>query len=99
MTDKEFKEILESLQTLAEHNGFTVTYDDLCKGVINTPGGSFVLKGKNHILIHRKLKIDEKVDTLTYLLAGYNIDELEFPKKVQQAVSDARNALLNEKSA
>lgn len=92
-------EILESLEQLAEQNGFTVTYDDLCKGVINTPGGSFVLKGKSHILMHRKLNIDEKVDTLTYLLAQYNIDELDFPKKVQKAVNDARNILLNEKSA
>ncbi|MCK4846652.1 MAG: hypothetical protein KAS88_03190 [Deltaproteobacteria bacterium] len=62
-------ELLELLEETAEKLSVSLEYDDLKKGEIDTHGGTFLLRGTRHILIHKHLTVAEKVDILTEILS------------------------------
>lgn len=76
--------ILTLLEETAERLSVTVEYDDLSRGEINTPGGSFVLRGERHILVHKHLKASEKVDLLVGLLSGMETEGVHLPPEVRK---------------
>ncbi len=67
-------------------------YDDLRKGEVNTHGGTFVLRGKRHILIHKNLSLKEKVEVLTDILAGMDTEGVHIPPEVREKIEEARRA-------
>jgi hypothetical protein len=89
-------ELLELLEKTAEKLSITLEYDDLRKGAINTTGGSFVLRGEKHILVHKHLAIDEKIDLLTEILSTMETEELHLPPTLRQSLDTARAKLHQE---
>ena len=63
-------EILKQLEDKARNLSVLIEYDDLKKGVVNTPGGAFLLGGKKHILVHKHLSLKEKIELLTEILSN-----------------------------
>ncbi len=57
--------ILSILEETAEMLTIKLDYEDLRKGVVNTDGGIFTLKGDRRILIHKGLGVKEKVLSFT----------------------------------
>ena len=76
--------ILPLLEEAAERLTIKVSYDDLRKGEVNTPGGSFVLKGERRIIIHKKLYTGEKVDILMELLSEMDFEGIHLPVEIRE---------------
>ena len=76
--------ILPLLEEAAEKLTIKVSYDDLRKGEVNTPGGSFVLKGERRIIIHKKLYTSEKVDILMELLSEMDFEGIHLPVEIRE---------------
>ncbi|MDP2681965.1 MAG: hypothetical protein Q8P28_04040 [Deltaproteobacteria bacterium] len=76
--------ILPLLEEAAEKLTIKVSYDDLRKGEVNTPGGSFVLKGERRIIIHKKLYTGEKVDILMELLSEMDFEGIHLPVEIRE---------------
>ncbi len=84
------QEVLDLLEQTAARLSIELSYDDLKKGEINTPGGSFTLKGKRHILIHRHLSAKEKVEVLSELLSGMDTEGIHLPPDVRKRLDAVR---------
>jgi len=76
--------ILPILEETAEKLSVKVSYDDLRKGEVNTPGGSFLLKGERRIIIHKKLDTHEKVDILMELLSEMDFEGIHLPPEIRE---------------
>lgn len=76
--------ILPLLEEAAEKLTIKVSYDDLRKGEVNTPGGSCVLKGERRIIIHKKLYTGEKVDILMELLSEMDFEGIHLPVEIRE---------------
>lgn len=76
--------ILPLLEEAAERLTIKVSYDDLRKGEVNTPGGSCVLKGERRIIIHKKLSAGEKVDILMELLSEMDFEGIHLPVEIRE---------------
>ena len=76
--------ILPLLEEAAEKLTIKVSYDDLRKGEVNTPGGFFVLKGERRIIIHKKLYTGEKVDILMELLSEMDFEGIHLPVEIRE---------------
>ncbi len=85
--------LLTILEETAERLSVKITYDDLRKGVVNTPGGSYILKGEKNILIHKGLETSEKVDLLFSLLSSYDTEALHLPPEVRTRLESAQKAV------
>jgi len=86
------QEVLELLEQAAEKLSIELSYDDLKKGEVNTPGGSFVLKGKKRILIHKHLSVGEKVEVLCELLCGMDTEGVHLPPGVRKRLDSAKRS-------
>ncbi len=84
------QEVLALLEETARKLSIRLHYDDLKKGVVNTPGGSFVLRGEKHILLHKHLTLQEKVEVLAELLSEMDTDGIHLPPLVRQKIESAR---------
>lgn len=87
-----YETLLTKLQETAEKLSIKVDYDDLRKGVINTPGGSFVLRGEKRILVHKHLTDEEKVDILTEILAKQDTEGVFMAPEVREVLQAERSA-------
>jgi len=96
MKDTELLELLE--QTVGKLS-IKLEYDDLRKGAINTTGGSFILRGEKHILLHRHLGIDEKIDLLSEILSTMDTEQLHLAPALRQRLEKARARLEEEQSS
>ena len=76
-------ELLELLEETAEKLSVRLEYDDLKKGEIDTHGGSFLLRGARHILIHKHLTVAEKVDVLTELLSQMDTEAINLAPELR----------------
>ncbi len=83
--------ILPLLEEAAEKLSIKISYDDLRKGEINTPGGSFVLKGERRIIIHKKLSVREKVDVLMEILSEMDFDAVHLPVEIRERLERIRS--------
>jgi hypothetical protein len=72
------------MEEVAERLSVKLEYDDLRKGEINTPGGAFVLRGERHILVHKHLTAEEKVDLLVMLLSKMDTMDIHLPPEVRE---------------
>ncbi|MEE9614922.1 MAG: hypothetical protein V3W31_08260 [Thermodesulfobacteriota bacterium] len=84
--------LLALLEESAEKLSIKLDYDDLRKGEVNTPGGTFLLRGERHILIHRYLSAGEKVDVLIGLLSGFDTEGVHLPPEVRERLEAARES-------
>ncbi|MBI3398856.1 MAG: hypothetical protein HY265_01270 [Deltaproteobacteria bacterium] len=75
--------VLPLLEEAAEKLSVKVSYEDLRKGEVNTPGGSCVLKGERRIIIHKKLHTREKVDVLMEILAEMDFENIHLPTEIR----------------
>lgn len=89
-------ELLELLEETAKKLDITLEYDDLRKGAINTTGGSFVLRGERHILLHKHLGVDEKVDLLSEILSTMDTEALHLTPVLRQRLDSAKAKLMDE---
>lgn len=79
------------LEETAERLTVKLEYDDLRKGEVNTPGGTFVLKGKRHILVHKHLTLKEKIEVLTDILGDLDdIEGVHLPPEVRRKLEAAK---------
>lgn len=83
------QEVLDLLEQTVEKLSIELSYDDLRRGEINTSGGSFVLKGKKRILLHKRLSVSDKVDVLCELLAGMDTEGIHLPPGVRRRIEAA----------
>jgi len=81
--------ILHALEETAEKLSVKLSYEDLRRGAVNTPGGAFRLKGERRILIHRGLTTREKIDLLARLLSGMDIESVHLPPEVRSRLEAA----------
>jgi len=86
-------ELLELLEQTVEKLSITLGYDDLRKGAINTTGGAFVLRGEKHILLHKHLPTDEKIELLSEILSGMDTEQLHLPPVLRQRIELAKEQL------
>lgn len=80
----------EALLTLLEESAAKLSiklgYEDLRKGEVATPGGLFLLRGEKRILIHKGLTVKDKIEVLTDILSGLNIEEVHLPPEVRERI-------------
>lgn len=81
------QELLTLLEETAEKLSIKLSYEDLRKGEVNTPGGMFLLRGEKRILIHKGLSVKEKIEVLTDLLAGVDTEGVHIPPGVRKKLS------------
>lgn len=86
-------DILENLENLSEKLGYELKYDDLKKGVVNTMGGSYLLKGQKHITIHRKLTLEEKIDTLAEVISLDDFSNEELLPEISKILKRAKDSV------
>lgn len=84
MTGMKDESILTLLEETAEKLSIKLGYEDLRKGVVATPGGIFVLRGEQRILIHKGLSLKEKIDVLTDILSGVDTEDIHLPPDVRK---------------
>lgn len=82
--------LLEVLEHAAETLGIKLGYEDLKKGVVNTDGGIFILRGEKRILLHKGLDAREKVDALAGILSGLDTEALHIPPAARKRIDEAR---------
>ena len=82
--------MLKSLEDAAEKLNVTVRYDDLKKGVVNTAGGSCILKGDHYVLVHKHLSDSEKADLLADALSEMEIDSIYLAPEIRQLLERIR---------
>lgn len=85
-------ELLELLEETAEKLSVRLEYDDLKKGEIDTHGGSFLLRGARHILIHKHLTVAEKVDVLTELLSQMDTEAIQLAPELRTRLEGAASS-------
>lgn len=78
--------LLSLLEGAIERLSIKLSYEDLKKGEVNTPGGSFILKGKRHILVHKPLPVHEKVRVLMEALAELDLERIHLPPEVREGL-------------
>ena len=84
MTGMNDESVLTLLEETAEKLSIKLGYEDLRKGVVATPGGIFVLRGEQRILIHKGLSLKEKIDVLTDILSGVDTEDIHLPPDVRK---------------
>ena len=84
--------VLDILEETAEMLAIKLNYEDLRKGVVNTDGGIFTLKGDKRILIHKGLEVKEKVHILTSILSGVDTDGVHIPPAVRKRIEEQKEA-------
>ena len=84
MTGMKDESVLTLLEETAEKLSIKLGYEDLRKGVVATPGGIFVLRGEQRILIHKGLSLKEKIDVLTDILSGVDTEQIHLPPDVRK---------------
>ena len=84
--------VLNILEETAEMLAIKLDYEDLRKGVVNTDGGIFTLKGDKRILIHKGLGVKEKVHMLTSILSGLDTDGVHIPPAVRKKLEERKQA-------
>lgn len=77
-------ELLELLEETAEKLSVRLEYDDLKKGEIDTHGGTFLLRGARHILIHKHLTTAEKVDILAEILSQMDTEAIQLAPELRR---------------
>lgn len=82
--------ILPILEEAAEKLAVKLSYDDLRKGEVNTPGGICVFKGERRIIIHKKLNTREKVDVLMELLSEMDFESIHLPTEIRERLDKLR---------
>lgn len=83
--------ILPLLEEAAEKLSVKISYDDLRKGEINSPGGACVLRGERRIIIHKKLHIREKVDVLMEILSEMEFEDIHLPTEIRQKLDKIKS--------
>ncbi len=78
--------ILNILEETVERLGIKLDYDDLKKGVVNTPGGFFLLRGSKRILAHKNLLVSEKIDLLGSILSEIDTEGVHLPPEVRERI-------------
>ncbi|MDO8426302.1 MAG: hypothetical protein Q7T24_02165 [Deltaproteobacteria bacterium] len=83
---------LNILEETAERLSIKLGYEDLRKGEVATPGGLFMLRGERRILIHKGLTLQEKIDVLSDILSGLDIESIHLPVEVRDRLERRKNA-------
>jgi hypothetical protein len=84
--------LLEILEQAVESLSIKLGYEDLRKGEVNTDGGLFLLRGEKRILIHKDLKVKDRVDVLTRILASLDTDRVHLPPAVRKRIEKVKKA-------
>ncbi|VAV85798.1 hypothetical protein MNBD_DELTA01-1984 [hydrothermal vent metagenome] len=92
-------ELLQLLEQAVEKLSITLEYDDLRKGAINTTGGAFVLRGERHILLHKHLAVDEKVELLSEILSTMDTESLHLAPVLRHKIELAGEKLTTQQSS
>ncbi len=78
--------MLGLLEEVTEKLSVKLEYDDLRKGVVNTPGGTYLLHGEKHILVHKRLPTAEKVDLIATLLSAMDLETVELLPEIRKRI-------------
>ena len=89
-------ELLELLEQAATKLSITLEYDNLRKGAVNTTGGAFVLRGERHILLHKDLSTEEKIELLSDILSTFDTEALHLAPVLRQRIEASREKLNTE---
>lgn len=82
--------LLEILEQAAEALSIKLGYEDLRKGEVNTDGGLFLLRGEKRILIHKGLKVKDRVDVLTRILSSLDTEGVHLPPVARRRIEEAK---------
>jgi hypothetical protein len=82
--------ILNILEETAEMLTIKLDYEDLRRGVVNTDGGIFTLKGDKRILIHKGLGVKDKVKMLASILSTLDTDGIHIPPAVRKRLEEQK---------
>ena len=83
---------LNILEETAERLSIKLSYEDLRKGEVATPGGIFMLRGERRILIHKGLTVEEKIDLLSEILSDLDTESVHIPVEVRDRLERRKNA-------
>lgn len=81
---------LKLLEETAEKLSIKLNYEDLHKGVVNSHGGLFLLKGEKRILVHKGLTIKDKIEVLIDILSGIDTEGVHMPPEVRERIEAAK---------
>ena len=84
--------VLNILEETTEMLAIKLNYEDLRKGVVNTDGGIFTLKGDKRILIHKGLGVKDKVSMLASILSRVDTDGVHIPPAVRKRIEERKEA-------
>lgn len=84
--------LLALLEETSEKLSIKLSYDDLRKGEVATPGGLFTLRGEKRILIHKGLTVKEKVDVLLDILSGLDTEDVFLLPDVRERLKRYKHA-------
>src|SRR3972149_8976343 len=84
--------LLEILEQAVEMLTIKLGYEDLRKGEVNTDGGLFLLRGEKRILVHKGLKVRERVDVLTRILASLDTEGVHLPPAARKRIEESKEA-------
>ena len=76
--------VLQLLEDAAERLDIKLSYEDLRKGEVSTPGGLFLLRGEKRIIIHRGLPPADRVEVLAEILSGVDSTGVHLPPEVRE---------------
>lgn len=82
--------LLTILEQTAEKLSIELDYDDIHKGDVVSYGDTFILRGKRHILIDKKLKEGEKCDLLVEILSEFDTEDIHLPPEVRALIETER---------
>jgi len=88
--------VLQLLEDAAERLDIKLSYEDLRKGEVSTPGGLFLLRGEKRIIIHRGLPPADRVEVLAEILSGVDSTGVHLPPEVRERLEKARLKLVPE---
>jgi hypothetical protein len=86
-------EILEQLETLAEHHRIKVRYEK-CK----SRGGLCRVNDEQMLIVRRSLTVPEKVDVLSQALAALPLDDVYLKPEVRRLLEEAALRLRGDES-
>lgn len=81
--------LLEALEEAARRLEIKLSYEDLRKGEVATPGGIFMLRGERRIIIHKGLAVKERAELLAELLSGVDTESIHLAPEVRGFITGA----------
>lgn len=81
--------LLQALEEATAQLSIKLSYEDLRKGDVATPGGMFMLRGEKRIIIHRGLILRDRIDVLADLLSELDTESIHLAPEVRARLDRA----------